>query len=160
MGNTRNVSQEQVLRWFDKRFPDNMQKALKSTGTRDNRGPDQILERNGKRYCFEAIAFSYRTASGKSKKWKNQADFWKAFGQAISRLNPECEWGVADVTVILLPWEFSVGWQDRVDRLGKDVWMRIGQAFPELKIWFISEEKCRKCSWSEAFRAFRRKKGK
>jgi hypothetical protein len=156
----RSVTQQQVLKWFDGRFPRKMQILPKRKGNNDNCGPDRTLKRNGKMYCFEAIAFSHRTASGRLKKWKNQADFWKAFSQAISRFNPQSEWDVPDVSVILLPWQFSVGWQERVDRLGKDIWMRIARAFPELEVWFISHTKYRRFSWSKASNAFPRKKGR
>jgi hypothetical protein len=155
----RSVTQKQVLRWLKGHFPGATVTPQKKRGKYDNRGPDGKLCRHRRTYCFEAIAFSHKTKSGRSKKWKNQADFWKAFSQAISRLNPESEWGVPDVSVILLPLQFSAGWRDRVDQLGKDVWMRIGRAFPKLEIWFLSKKECHEFSWSKAFNAFSKKKG-
>ena len=155
----RSVSQKQVVKWFKQRFGEAKVPPQKKIAKKDNRGPDAKLCRNGKTYYFEAIAFSDTTKGGRSKRWKNQADFWKAFGQAISRLNPKSEWAVPNVTVILLPQQYVCGWRYRVSVLGERVWSRIGHAFPELEIWFISKEECHEFSWSNAFDASANKKG-
>ena len=148
-----NVKQDKVVRCFDKIFLKRMRPPLlhkKSRG--DNRGPDRVLERNGKRYYLEAIGWTEKPRG------KNQSDFWKAFSQAIARLNKKSQWGQPDISVILLPFKFSNGWQDRVSQLGEEVWLRIGKAFPELEIWFVSNRKCYEFAWSRAFYAFQKKK--
>lgn len=116
----------------------------------DDRGPDLILKKDGLTYYIEAIAFN-------ENKGKNQSDFWKAFAQAISRLNPKQNWGEAkkaNKIVIALPYRFKNGWESRVAIHGKDVWRRIGDAFPELQIWFVETDKLGKpksYSWNDAF---------
>jgi len=83
-----NVKQDKVVRCFDKIFLKRMRPPLlhkKSRG--DNRGPDRVLERNGKRYYLEAIGWTEKPRG------KNQSDFWKAFSQAIARLNKKSQWG-------------------------------------------------------------------
>lgn len=116
-------------------------------------GPDWTWSDGAARYHVEAIAFSDRTATGTLKRGKNQADFWKAFSQAISRLNPASPWGQADRVVIAVPWEFLAGWQSRVGQIGSAVWRRIGVAFPELEVWFASPTRLLRLTWNEAFDA-------
>lgn len=113
----------------------------------DNRGPDFIHCEDGKRYYIETIAFS------ESNRGKNQSDFWKAFAQAISRLNPSSHWGRPDHVVLALPGDFLPGWRQRVEIHGEDVWRRIGDAFPQLEIWFVSEGSILRCPWNEAYHA-------
>lgn len=117
------------------------------TQGRDNRGPDHIhISEDGKRYYFETIAFS--AGSG-----KNQSDFWKAFAQAISRLNLSSQWGHPDYVVLALPGDFLSGWKQRVAIHGEDVWQRIGNAFPQLQIWFVSEGSLLRKPWNDAYHA-------
>ncbi len=112
-------------------------------------GPDHIhISLDGKRYYFEAIAFS-----GGKQKGKNQSDFWKAFAQAISRLNPNSTWGRADYVVIALPYEFLKGWKQRMAVHGLEIWNRIGIGFPELLIWFVDGKQIQSYSWNDAYHA-------
>ena len=118
----------------------------------NDQGPDHIhISKDGKRYYFEAIAFSIdREGHGTGK---NQSDFWKAFSQALSRLNPQSRWEPPDYTIIALPWDHLNGWRQRTAQLGEDVWRRIGDAFPQLEIWFVSETELLCKSWNEAYHA-------
>lgn len=98
---------------------------------------------NGILYYFEAIKFN------KNNKGKNQSDFWKAFSQAIARLNPSSEWGKPDKVAILLSSEWYLGWKQRIDTVGSCIWKRIGNAFPELEIWFVWPDRYKQFSWNE-----------
>lgn len=112
-------------------------------------GPDHVhISLDGRRYYFEAIALT-----GGKQKGKNQSDFWKAFDQAISRLNPNSIWGRADYVVVTLPTEFLTGWDQRMAVRGVEVWNRIGIAFPKLQIWFVGEEQILRYSWNDAYYA-------
>lgn len=118
------------------------------TQGKDNRGPDHIhVSEDGQRYYFETIAFS------EGNRGKNQSDFWKAFAQAISRLNPSSPWGHPDYVVLALPGDFLPGWKQRVAVHGEEIWQRIGTAFPELQIWFVSEGCLLRRSWNDAYQA-------
>jgi hypothetical protein len=138
------LKQEQVVEWI-KAQEDGEIICVQKVSIRDNRGPDLCLKAGGTIYYFEAIAFS------DNNRGKNQSDFWKAFSQAIARLNPESSWGIPEKVVIALPHRFKEGWRPRVSNLGKSVWLRIGNAFPELEIWFVSESMIEKYSWNAAF---------
>ena len=104
-------------------------------------------------YLIEAIAFSVR----KNKKehyvgtGKNQSDFWKAFAQTISRLNTNSRYGKTDRVVIALPNKYLAGWNNRVEVYGKNIWFRIGKAFPELEIWFVSKKEIQKYKWNDGY---------
>ncbi len=144
------IKQENVVKIIRDFFGENNCR-LPPKSAADNRGPDLILETNGLTYYIEAIAFN-------EKKGKNQSDFWKAYAQAISRLNRESNWGKPDKIVIAHPEEFKRGWKSRVEIHGKDVWCRIGNAFPELEIWFVKTDKPDKPdihSWNDAFSVFK-----
>lgn len=111
----------------------------------DNQGPDLIVNKDNKKYYIEAIGFK------ETGKGRNQSNFWKAFAQAISRLNPNSKWGKPDNIVIALPDRFKDGWSQRVKIHGKEIWQRIGGAFPELEIWFVGEYSIEYYSWNDAF---------
>ena len=137
-------NQEEVLRNLKDALGDE-QTPHSKINSRDNRGPDHIhIDADGKRYYFEAIAFSKPGG-------KNQSDFWKAFAQAISRLNPGSIWGKPDYVAIALPSEYLDGWLQRVKNHGDYVWSRIGTAFPELQIWFVSKDGIQPYSWNDAY---------
>lgn len=70
-------------------------------------------------------------------------DFFEVFFRAISRIKDG-----AETCVIALPNQFKVGMPQRFDNY-KDAWVRIGNAFPELKIWFIYRTKIEKHNWNE-----------
>ena len=145
------IRQEDVLTWIRC----HLGAADETTALHNGQmGPDWTWRDGHVRYHFEAIAFSDRTAAGTLKRGKNQADFWKAFSQAISRLNPKSRWGVADRVVIAVPSEFLAGWDSRVGQLGPAVWGRIGTAFPELQVWFASPpDRVSRLTWNDAFAA-------
>lgn len=134
--------QEEVIEWLKQQLECNIVNVNKKAW--DNRGPDLCLDIDGNVYYFEAIKFS------RTNKGKNQSDFWKAFSQAIARLNPSSEWGRPDKVVILLSNEWFSGWNQRVGNLGSSIWERIGTAFPELEIWFVWPNKCKKYTWNES----------
>ncbi|MCZ7404644.1 MAG: hypothetical protein O8C67_06895 [Candidatus Methanoperedens sp.] len=144
------IKQENVIERIKEFFGKN-NCPLPQKSPSDNRRPDLILKKDGLTYYIEAIAFN-------ENKGKNQSDFWKAFAQAISRLNRDSIWESnrekPDKIVIALPEEFKRGWKSRVNIHGKDVWCRIGNAFPELEIWFVKTDKPDKPdihSWNDAF---------
>ena len=140
-----NVSQENVLNWLSNHLSSTSVKCTIPSGV-DNRGPDMVIEySNGFIYHVESISFTY------SNRGKKQSDFWKAFAQAISRLNPASQWGHPNKVVIALPYEFRNGWAARTRVHGKEVWDRIGNAFHELEIWFVSEDKLEPYSWNDAY---------
>jgi hypothetical protein len=145
------IRQEQVLAWIRSHLGVAGEASI--VASNGQLGPDWIWRDGLILYHFEAIAFSDRTATGTLKRGKNQADFWKAFSQAISRLNPASRWGSADRIVIAVPSEFLAGWSSRVGQIGRAVWDRIGLAFPELEVWFAAPTGLLRLSWSEAFDA-------
>jgi hypothetical protein len=137
------VKQEKVIEWIIQQI--GQDSVIPNNNLRDNRGPDLKLSINGLTYYFEAIQFNV------TNKGKNQSDFWKAFAQSLSRLNPASPWRKTNIVVIALPYKFEEGWKSRVDIHGKDVWHRIGDAFPELEIWFVSPSSIKRYTWNEAF---------
>lgn len=70
-------------------------------------------------------------------------DFFEAFFRAISRLNNQ-----ANLCVIALPSQFRYGMPIRFSNYQKG-WIRIGNAFPELKIWFIGDDTIEKFNWND-----------
>jgi len=52
-----------------------------------------------------------------------------------------------------MPIEFLAGWNQRVAVHGVEVWNRIGEAFPELQIWFSGDERILRYSWNDAYYA-------
>ena len=137
------VSQEKVINWI-KAQESGIHITPKGKSPKDNKGPDLCLEIDNLKYYFEAIAFSVPGG-------KNQMDFWKAFSQAISRLNPDSKWGNPDKIIIALPYDYKKGWETRLRNYGRDIWYRIGKAFPELEIWFVSSNKIDKYPWNDSF---------
>ena len=136
------TTQEEVITWIIKCVGNEY--CLPQEHSSDNRGTDLKLNLHGSLYYIEAIAFN------KKNRGKNQSDFWKAFAQAISRLNNQNS-HKPDKIVIALPYDFRKGWISRINIHGKDIWCRIGNAFPELEIWFVSDDKLEPYSWNNAF---------
>jgi hypothetical protein len=90
-------------------------------------GTDIIATRENECLHIEVIAFK-RSPPARAK------DFYECFFRAVSRL----EVG-ANECVIALPARFGKGLPQRVKATGR-AWHRIGDAFPELKIWLINTE--------------------
>ncbi len=101
-------------------------------------GVDIEAEKNGKKYFIEVIGFK-KSPPARSK------DFYEVFFRAISRLKAD-----VDYLVIALPKRFGDGLYQRAAKYGMG-WERIGQVFPELKIWLVDTEKgdYRETSWNE-----------
>lgn len=137
------IKQEKIAEWIIKQIGE--EKVISNNNLRDNRGPDLKLSIDGLIYYIEAIQFNV------TNKGKNQSDFWKAFAQSLSRLNPASPWGKTDKVVVALPFRFEEGWKSRIDIHGKDVWYRIGNAFPELEIWFVAPCSIKRRTWNDAF---------
>ena len=137
------VHQEAVIKWIKNQVHyDIIHKEASQNG---DTGPDLVLGIDGKLVFFEAIAYTEKP------KGKNQSDFWKAFAQAISRLNPNSEHGKPDSIVLALPIKFWTGWKERTEIHGNDVWKTIGNAFPMLYIWFVGENEIKQFTWNDSY---------
>ena len=87
-----------------------------------------IIARKGEQALFiEAIGY-------KSSPPARSKDFYEVFFRAISRLK-----NGATKCIIALPSQFEVGMPQRVNQYGL-AWERLGDAFPELNIWFVDIE--------------------
>jgi hypothetical protein len=88
-------------------------------------GVDVIAEKDGEKIVAEVIGYKFAGSSRRS-------DFAVAFWAAIGRVDiyPDAK------IVIALPAEFEKGFGARIDPR-RMAWKRIGEAFPELEIWFI-----------------------
>ena len=146
------ISQDDVKKWIVK--IEGKRNCEEPCGKKiGSQGPDLIIKDVRLKYYVETIAFSVR----KNKRGnvvgtgKNQSDFWKAFAQAVSRLNPDSKWGKADRIVVALPMEYRNGWDARTMIYGEDIWKRIGTIFPELQIWFVSKKKIIELSWNDSY---------
>jgi len=139
------VYQEDVIKWIKEQI--HFEEVCGEAN--GNTGPDLILQINNEKIYFEAIAYT------KKPKGKNQSDFWKAFSQAISRLNPNSIYGKPDYIVLALPMNFWRGWRERTRILGKGVWKSIGDTFPQLCIWFVGNEEIKQFAWNESYDAVR-----
>ncbi len=93
-------------------------------------GADILAEKGGRTIAVECIGFQ-------EKPPQRSKQFYEAFFRAISRLN-----GGADECVMALPVRFARGMNQRARQYGV-AWSRIAEAFPELKIWFVSIDDCR-----------------
>jgi hypothetical protein len=92
-------------------------------------GADILAEKNGRLTAVECIGFQQNPPL-RSKQ------FYEAFFRAISRL----EQGVQEC-VMALPARFADGMNQRARHYGV-AWKRIAEAFPELRIWLVSIDKC------------------
>jgi hypothetical protein len=122
-----------------------VRKLLSSQGYKLNKplgngetGADIIAERSNIKIFIECIGFQ-EVAPLRSKQ------FYEVFFRAISRLKD----GAARC-VMALPIRFKDGINQRAEHYGK-AWKRIGEAFPELEIWFINitEEVCEEYKWND-----------
>jgi len=91
-------------------------------------GTDIIAQRGSETLCIEAIAFK-QSPPARAK------DFYEVFFRAVSRLKND-----ATLCVIALPSRFGLGLSQRAEATGP-AWRRIGDSFPELKIWLVDTKK-------------------
>jgi Holliday junction resolvase-like predicted endonuclease len=97
---------------------------LNKPRTRGETGADIIAKRNNIVVFIECIGFQ-KVPPLRSKQ------FYEVFFRAISRLK-----NGAKKCVLALPVRFKNGMNQRAEHYG-EAWKRIGDAFPELEIWFV-----------------------
>jgi hypothetical protein len=90
-------------------------------------GTDIIAKRGSESLHIEAIAFK-QSPPARAK------DFYEVFFRSVSRLQ-----NGASLCVIALPSRFGMGLPQRAKAIGP-AWCRIGDSFPELKIWLVDVE--------------------
>jgi hypothetical protein len=88
-------------------------------------GTDIVAQRGRESLHIEAIAFK-QSPPARAK------DFYEVFFRAVSRLQSG-----ATLCVIALPSRFGMGLPQRARAIGA-AWCRIGDSFPELKIWLVN----------------------
>lgn len=87
-------------------------------------GPDIVAEKNGVKTIIEVIGYkAYGSARSR--------DFHEAFFRCISRIKLN-----ADIVALACPIDFNNGIDDRTTVYGES-WFRLGNAFPELELWFV-----------------------
>ncbi|MGD0190452.1 MAG: hypothetical protein ABSD74_06910 [Rhizomicrobium sp.] len=97
-------------------------------------GTDIIARRGNECLHIEAIAF-------KQSRPARAKDFYESFFRAVSRLQ-----NGASLCVVALPSRFGMGLPQRAKAIGP-AWRRIGDSFPELKIWLVdTDEGSVKCT--------------
>jgi hypothetical protein len=101
-------------------------------------GVDLLAKKGRRKLHIEIIGF-------KSHPPTRSRDFYEIVFRALSRLND----GAREV-VIALPARFGEGLPSRAHHYGA-AWRRIGEAFPELRIWLVStsERSYRKTRWND-----------
>lgn len=72
-------------------------------------------------------------------------DFFQSFFRAISRLDD----GAKNIA-IALPHLYLQGMESRLKNY-KIAWKRLGQKFPELELWFVSEEGITRLKWNKVY---------
>ena len=119
------VTGEQVESVLRRLLPQRGYELLNKPRMKGETGAD-IISRNGDMQVFiECIGFQERPPI-RSKQ------FYEVFFRAISRLKDG-----ADRCVIALPLRFKRGMNQRANHYG-EAWKRIGNAFPELEMWFVN----------------------
>jgi hypothetical protein len=108
-------------------------------------GVDIVAQRENTMYLIEVIG--YKSAGPSRSK-----DFYEVFWRAISRLQVVQEWletyDASDYRIVIaLPSFFLRGMAQRQAQY-EEGWRRIGEAFPELEIWYISESELQRQQWS------------
>ena len=100
-------------------------------------GTDLIAQRGSENLHIEAIAFK-QSPPARAK------DFYEVFSRAVSRLE-----NGATSCVIALPSRFGMGLPQRAKAIGP-AWSRIGDSFPELKIWLVDtvEGSIKRTDWN------------
>jgi predicted transport protein len=121
------VRGEQVELVLRKMLPRQGYKLLNNPRTQGETGADIIAQKGRVRVFIECIGFQ-KVAPLRSKQ------FYEVFFRAISRLK-----GGARKCVMALPIRFENGMNQRAEHYG-EAWKRIGNAFPELEVWFVDVE--------------------
>ena len=98
---------------------------LNKPRTQGETGADIIAKENNIVVFIECIGFQ-KVPPLRSKQ------FYEVFFRAISRLK-----NGAKKCVLALPVRFKNGMNQRAEQYG-EAWKRIGDAFPELEIWFVN----------------------
>jgi hypothetical protein len=101
-------------------------------------GTDIVARRGSENLHIEAIAFK-RSPPARAK------DFYEVFFRAVSRLQ-----NGATSCVIALPSRFGMGLPQRAKAISP-AWCRIGDSFPELKIWLVDTEErsIKRTDWND-----------
>lgn len=101
-------------------------------------GVDILATKDKEQWHIEVIGYK-RSPGARAK------DFYEAFFRAVSRLNDG-----ASHCVIALPEQARIGLPARAGQ-HRVAWRRIGDAFPELKIWLVDVENrgYQQTSWTE-----------
>jgi len=102
-------------------------------------GVDIIAEKDDERIAAEVIGYKIAGPSRRS-------DFAVAFWAAIGRVD---QYPGAKIVVALLV-QFQQGFGARLDSR-RLAWKRIGDAFPELEIWFVDVnlQEYERCAWTQ-----------
>jgi hypothetical protein len=113
-------------------------KLLNKPRTQGETGADIIAEKSSMKIFIECIGFQ-EVPPLRSKQ------FYEVFFRAISRLK-----NGATRCILALPIRFKEGMDQRAKHYG-EAWKRIGNAFPELEIWFVNvaEEVCEEHKWND-----------
>ena len=90
-------------------------------------GVDILAVRGDERLHIEVIAYK---SSGPAR----AKDFYEVFFRAISRIDDG-----ATECIIAMAVQAEIGLPARARQYGSS-WKRIGEAFPELKIWLVNEQ--------------------
>jgi len=111
---------------------------LNNPRRRGETGADIIAQKGDIRVSIECIGFQ-EVAPLRSKQ------FYEVFFRAISRLKNGTR-----RCVIALPMRFKDGMNQRAEHYG-EAWKRIGDAFPELEVWFVDVRKrvCEEDKWND-----------
>jgi len=131
-------SGEQVESVLRRLLPRQGYKLLNKPRKQGETGADIIARKGDMQVFIECIGFQ-EVAPLRSKQ------FYEVFFRAISRLKDG-----ATRCVIALPIRFKRGMNQRANHYG-EAWKRIGDAFPELEIWFVNvkENTYEEHKWSD-----------
>ncbi len=132
------VTGEQVESILRKLLPQEGYKLLNKPRTQGETGADIIAKKNGMGIFIECIGFQ-KVPPLRSKQ------FYEVFFRAISRLK-----NGATRCILALPTRFKDGMNQRAEHYS-EAWKRIGDAFPELEIWFvnITDEVYEEYKWND-----------
>lgn len=122
------VKGKQVESILRKLLPQRGYKLLNKPRTMGETGADIIAQKNGMKVFIECISFQ-EVPLVRSKQ------FYESFFRSISRLK-----NGATRCVLELPIRFKDGINQRAKHYG-EAWKRIGNAFPELELWFVDIKK-------------------
>ena len=100
-------------------------------------GEDLIAEKDNRITVFEIIG--YKT-NGPAR----SLDFYQVFFRAISRID---KFENAKIVIALCS-NFQRGMKQRTDQYGSS-WIKIGNAFPEIEVWFVKDEEINASSWND-----------